>query len=418
MPPTIEMATSIGKNLGNYTVEGEIGSGGMGELLLARQTSLDRPAVLKKIRRDLCELPELVERLEREARAAAAIHHPNVVAVYDCFSVRGNQYIAQEFVDGVDLRTVLDRCGALPWRIAGLIALEVARGLEEIHSLGTVHRDLKPQNIMIGRRGEVKIADFGLALEASGSALTLPGVMIGSPSYMPPEQMMGERVDGRCDLFSWGVVFYEALTNRLPYPESDPKLDPKLDQAAASNADAGESLLARMQRGRYPKLRKLCPTVPRDIVRLIQQCLRPKVKQRLASTAALRRRLEGRIGALSPADLRGELATWLWERQVFETRKNETVVLAVRPAPRVRRSLLRGVGLAAAILVATAAYHVDAWPKLRSFFASPAAEGIEAADQHGAEREASEFAGIAKTFSLARTRFAETLSGRSAPDAD
>ena len=176
------MATAIGKNLGSYTVEGEIGSGGMGEVLLARQTSLDRPAVLKKIRRDLCELPELAERLQREARTAAAIHHPNVVAVYDCFSVRGSQYIAQEFVDGCDLRTVLDRCGALPWRIAGLIALEVARGLEEIHNFGTVHRDLKPQNILIGRRGEVKIADFGLALEATGSALTLPGVVIGSPS--------------------------------------------------------------------------------------------------------------------------------------------------------------------------------------------------------------------------------------------
>ena len=164
-------------------------------------------------------------------------------------AIAGNEYIAQEFVDGVDLKTTLDRCGALPWRIAALIALEVMRGLEEIHAHGTVHRDLKPQNILIGRRGEVKIADFGLALEATGSSLTAPGVMIGSPTYMPPEQMMGERVDARCDLFSFGVVFYEALTNMLPYPNPED--------------GESESLLTRMQRGRYPKLSKRCPSAPR-----------------------------------------------------------------------------------------------------------------------------------------------------------
>jgi serine/threonine-protein kinase len=154
----------IGKTLGNFVVEDEIGSGGMGVVLLARQTSLDRPAVLKRIRRDLGSYPQLSERFQREARAAAQIHHQNVVAVYDCFSWRSDQYIAQEYVDGVDLSTAISRSGPLPWRVAGLIALEVARGLDEIHGIGTVHRDLKPANILLGRRGEVKIADFGLAL--------------------------------------------------------------------------------------------------------------------------------------------------------------------------------------------------------------------------------------------------------------
>ena len=404
------MATSIGKNLGNYTVEGEIGRGGMGEVLLARQNSLDRLAVLKKIRRDLCELPDLAERLAREARTAAAIHHPNVVSVYDCFIVRGSQYIAQEFVDGVDLKTALERCGGLPWRIGALIALEVARGLEEIHTLGTVHRDLKPQNILIGRRGEVKIADFGLALEATGSSLTQPGVMLGSPTYMPPEQMTGDRVDARCDLFAFGVVFYEALSNRLPYPSPEDE-EGKVDE---------QSLLARMQRGRYVKLRKLCPSTPRSLARLIQGCLRPKAKQRVASAALIRRRLEKRIGPLSPADLRSELASWLWERQVFETRKNETVVLVnrrhdgTRQWP-LRRTLLAAAAAATAVLLAL---QIGAWMG-EGALRSPAASALQAArtapDQTGTPRaEPYEFA---DTLSLARARLSDAFSHAMAPDA-
>jgi serine/threonine protein kinase len=313
------MATLIGKTLGNYTVESELGRGGMGVVMLARQQSLDRPAVLKKIRRDLCELPELVERFRREARAAAAIHHQNVVAVYDCFSWRGNEYIAQEYVDGIDLASVLTRTRKLPPRIATLIALEVVKGLEEIHANGTVHRDLKPQNIILGRRGEVKIADFGLALEASGSALTRPGVMVGSPPYMPPEQMLGERVDARCDVFALGVVIYESLTGDPPYPE------PKDDET--------ESLLGRMQRERYQALRKRNSKAPRYLARIVKKCLRPKARQRISSATEIRKRIEAQLGRPSSADIRTELAAWLWENQVFDQRDNETVV-RIMPTPQ------------------------------------------------------------------------------------
>src|SRR5262245_26428408 len=153
----------------------------MGQVLLGRQLSLDRPAVLKKLRREVAALPEGVERFQREARAAAALHHPNVVSVYDCFSFRGDPYIAQEYVDGLDLRGVLAHCGRLPARIAGLIALELARGLEAIHARGTVHRDLKPGNVLVSRRGEVKIADFGIALDPTTPSLTRTGVVLGTP---------------------------------------------------------------------------------------------------------------------------------------------------------------------------------------------------------------------------------------------
>ncbi len=320
------MSNAGGKTLGNFVVEEEIGRGGMGVVLLARQNSLDRPVVLKKLRRDLAELPELTERFEREAHAAAAVHHQNVVAVYDCFQFRSDYYIAQEYVDGVDLRAALAKTGPMPWRIAALIALETIRGLEEIHSHGTVHRDIKPANILLGRRGEVKIADFGIALEASGSALTQPGVMIGSPPYMPPEQMMGERLDARGDLFSLGVVLYEMLAGTTPYPEP--------------TGDQGDTLLARMRKEQFESLRRRARGAPRGLARLVRRCLRAKPSQRVASASDLRRALERRLGRPTDVECRKELSAWLWEQQAFEVRKDETVVSAAPRKP------LRQIGFA------------------------------------------------------------------------
>ena len=221
MSPEPAVGKASAKTLGNFVIERELGQGGMGVVFLARQSSLDRPAVLKRLRRDLTATANLVARFQREARAAAAVHHQNVVAVYDCFCWRGEHYIAQEFVDGVDLRSALLRTNRLPPRIAGLIALEVVRGLEAIHARSMVHRDLKPANILLGRDGEVKIADFGIAFEPTGKGLTQPGTMLGTPPYMPPEQMLGERVDPRGDLFSLGVVLYEILAGTLPYTEPE-----------------------------------------------------------------------------------------------------------------------------------------------------------------------------------------------------
>jgi serine/threonine-protein kinase len=290
----------------------------MGVVMLARQESLDRPAVLKKIRRELAGTDEVLERFSREARAAAAVHHENVVAVYDCFRHRGDQYIALEYVAGVDLHTALVRGGRMPGRIAALVALGIVRGLEEIHSRGTVHRDLKPRNILLGQRGEVKIADFGIALSATGSALTQPGIALGSPPYMSPEQMLGERVDGRSDLFGLGVMLYEMLAGETPYPE------PKEDDE--------QSLVSRMQRESYPRLRSVVPGTPRWLASTVKACLRGKTTRRIGSTAALRRQLERRLGAPAAPEARAELASWLWERHVHEAADGETVVrVAIEP---------------------------------------------------------------------------------------
>jgi serine/threonine-protein kinase len=338
-----------GRTIGGFVVEGEIGGGGMGVVMLGRQENLDRPVVLKKLRKDLASSAEYVERFRREARAAAAVHHQNVVAVFDCFDFRGDYYIALEYVDGVDLGYAIEQLRRLPPRIALIIAVEVARGLEALHARGTVHRDLKPANILLGRSGEVKIADFGIALEATEQGLTRPGMMIGSPAYMPPEQMLGERVDFRGDQFSLGVVMYESLTGVPPYPES--------------TEFEVESMLSRMQRERYDKLRGVAPQTPRLLSRIIKRCLRPQAKHRWDTTAELRRKLERRIGRVSPQDARDELASWLWERGLFEPRADDTVVSSSarpRPRPRRRKPLALAAAVAAAAFVGLSA-HVVGW---------------------------------------------------------
>jgi serine/threonine-protein kinase len=346
----------VGRTLGGFSVEGEIGRGGMGEVLLARQNSLGRPVVLKRILKDLADQPELAERFQREARSAGAVHHHNVVAVYDLFTHRGAQYIAQEYVDGADLATALLIEAPLPWRIASLLALEVARGLEAVHAHGTLHRDLKPANLLLGRRGEVKITDFGLAIDSSASTLTLPGVALGTPAYMAPEQLRCERVDARTDVFAFGCVLYEMLTGAPPFPARSEGSGPANGKAGAdagsARGEAPATLVERIARGRYRSVRRAARGVPRPLARMVERCLRAKPKRRVASARALRQGLEALLGSPSPADCQAELASWLWERGLFEPRSDQTVVLVAdtpRAAPRGRvRPWLAATALVAA----------------------------------------------------------------------
>lgn len=321
------MAVSGPRTIGSFAIERELGAGGMGLVVLGRHTALDRLAVLKRLRPELCASEELVERFAREARAAAAVHHQNVVAVYDWIGLRGEHYIAQEYVDGVDLGAALKQVGRFPWRVAALVVLELARGLEAIHARGTVHRDLKPANVLLGRAGEVKIADFGIAIEAAGDGLTRPGTTVGTPPYIAPEQLLGERADARSDLFALGVVLYEMLASVPPHRE----------------AGAGEMqvLLTRVQRERYEPIRKVASDVPRWLARLVRSLLRGKPRARPASAQRVRQMLERRLAAF-PAEAKVELASWLWGEGIFRPREGDTVVLPVRR----RATLVRVAGAA------------------------------------------------------------------------
>ncbi|MFI5216762.1 MAG: serine/threonine-protein kinase [Candidatus Limnocylindria bacterium] len=335
------MSGSGPRTIGNFAIERELAAGGMGVVLLGRHGSLDRLAVLKRLRPELAASDELVERFAREARAAAAVHHQNVVAVYDWISWRGEHYIAQEYVDGADLRAALHELGSVPWRVAALIGLELARGLEAIHACGTVHRDLKPANVLLGRNGDVKIADFGIAIGASNDGLTRPGTTIGTPPYVAPEQILGERVDARGDLFALGVVLYELLAGAPPFRE--PVEGEK------------DSLLQRIQRGRYTRVRTAAPLAPRWLARLIQSLLRAKPRARPGSAQQIRQLLERKLAAF-PTDAKLELASFLWTEAVFQPRAGDTVVLSARAPEGSGRRRLRHLALAAGLAGALALF--------------------------------------------------------------
>jgi serine/threonine-protein kinase len=339
-------ATATGappKQVGSFEIVREIGQGGMGVVYLAHQPTLDRMVVLKKIRRELLVDPGIVERFQREARSAAAVHHQNVVSIYDSFEVRGDHYIAQEFVDGRDLKWIRTQLGRLDPEVAALIALEIARGLEEIHTRGIVHRDLKPANILIGATGETKIVDFGIALAAKADGLTRPGILVGSIPYMAPEQILGQRADHRTDIFLFGNLLFEMLAGSPPYQAPD-------DESL-------EDLLDRMQRERYPGVRKIAPATPRVLRRLIRGCLRARPARRFASITPLRQALERALGRPSPLDCRNEIAQYLWAQGAFRAEDGQTEIRKAAPARAriaARRHVLWGFSAAAGLLLVMA----------------------------------------------------------------
>jgi serine/threonine-protein kinase len=213
----------------------------MGAVYLARQLDLDRPVVVKIIAPEHARAPGVVERLHREARAAARMSSDFVVRVYETGVVQGVPFIAMEYVDGISASTLLERRGALRWDEATKLILATARGLKAAHDAGIFHRDVKPANILITRDGRVKVADFGLARFTStdavhgpavltpavlglpaGSAgtISVPGQILGTPEYMPPEQLHAKDVDARGDLYSLGVSYYQLLTGKLPFTGS------------------------------------------------------------------------------------------------------------------------------------------------------------------------------------------------------
>ena len=206
----------VGKTVSHYKILEKLGEGGMGEVYLAEDTELDRKIALKFLPPQYDEDAEIKTRFKREAKAAAALNHPNIITIYEVGEFEGKTYIAMEYVEGESLKECLSR-QELSLEKSIEIAIEVCKGLSEAHQAGIVHRDIKPDNILINSKEQVKIADFGLAKVKGVSRLTKAESTLGTVSYMSPEQTRGEDVDQRSDIFSFGAVLYEMITARLPF---------------------------------------------------------------------------------------------------------------------------------------------------------------------------------------------------------
>lgn len=226
----------------------------MADVYAARQLSLGRDVALKVLRSEFARDKDYVERFRREARAAAKLNHPNIVQVYEVGNVDSQHYIAQELIDGENLRQRIDRAGAIDAELAVEVMIGVAAALQAASAGGITHRDIKPENIMQNASGVIKVADFGLArfganVDSSGGTLTQVGLTMGTPRYMSPEQVQGQAVDVRSDLYSLGVTMYHLLSGRPPFEAAEPlalalmhlqETPPPLDHARSKRDASGK----------------------------------------------------------------------------------------------------------------------------------------------------------------------------------
>ncbi len=189
----------------------------MATIYKGEQISLARPVIIKKLHPHLAADKELVKRFEREAKILGKLSHKNIVEIIDFYKIKGDYFIVLEFVDGKSLKELVKEVGTLPLNIANFIVFEILSGLAVAHKQGILHRDIKPGNIMIGENGMVKISDFGLALSLEGAEITEPGATIGTPAYLPPELVRGEKASPKTDIYSLGLLYYEILTGTNPF---------------------------------------------------------------------------------------------------------------------------------------------------------------------------------------------------------
>lgn len=269
------MAEGLPIAIGRYAVEGRLGQGAMGVIYRGYDPALDRAVAIKLVRADLMSdegRGEYVERFRREARAAGRCSHPNIVGVFDYGLHEENPYLVMELVEGVTLGQVLRERGQLPAEQAVGYVAQMLDGLAAAHAQGIVHRDVKPANVLVTRDGQVKVADFGVSRtdSAGTETLTQVGAVIGTPSYMSPEQCRGEVVDARADVFSAGVVLFELLAGRRPFTGgSAPEVWHKLMHVAPED------------------LRALCPEVAPGLVEVVERSLTKAPGERFAGAAAM-----------------------------------------------------------------------------------------------------------------------------------
>jgi len=290
-------AAMAGRQLGHYQLLALLGAGGMGEVYRARDTQLDREVAVKILPPHLAQNAEALARFKREARAVAALSHPNILTIYDFGTEQGVSYAVMELLAGETLRARLSRT-SVPWREAVEIGIAVAEGLAAAHAKGITHRDLKPENLFLTSAGQVKILDFGLArvkpvvaaeaqtLTSTVAETTKPGVVMGTFGYMSPEQVRGEVAEAPSDLFSLGCVLYEMISG----------------QRAFARATPAETLAAVLKE-EPPALVGAGKEIPREVEQVIRHCLAKSASERYQSGRELAADLKGVLsgGRVSPS---------------------------------------------------------------------------------------------------------------------
>jgi len=267
------MEDLTGRQLGGFRILRRLGSGAMADVYLADQSALRRQVAVKVLKRHLAADQTYVKRFEREAQAAASLVHANIVQIYDVGHLGETYYIAQEYVQGLNLRQWLERNGAPELRLALVIMRQVAAALAKAGQQGIVHRDIKPENIMLTRTGEVKVADFGLARVAQDGQqanLTEVGMTMGTPLYMSPEQVEGRPLDPRSDIYSFGVTCYQMLAGCSPF-----------------SGDTALSVALQHLRKQPDSLENHRPDLPAALCRVVHRMLAKNPEHRFQSALEL-----------------------------------------------------------------------------------------------------------------------------------
>jgi eukaryotic-like serine/threonine-protein kinase len=309
---------------GRYELVRPLGHGAMATVDLVRDVDLDRPVALKRIAENLARDEELRRRFLREARLAARLSHPNVVRVFDVGEDGGRPFIAMEYVKGETLADLVARRGRVPVAEASTLGVQISAGLAAAHAAGLVHRDVKPQNLLLGTDGVLKLGDFGIAVGYEGTRLTVAGTVLGTAGYLAPEQARGEEVTAAADIYAVGAVLYELLTGA-----------PAL--TAGSLAELGS-----VDGFHPPDLAARVPNAPPELVAAVTACLSVRPEDRPASAAGLARLL---------APIASE-ATTLALPPDPGTRATE---ILARPAGPRRRWTPRRLAAAAALVAAAVA---------------------------------------------------------------
>jgi tetratricopeptide (TPR) repeat protein/predicted Ser/Thr protein kinase len=264
---------------GRYEILELLGQGGMGAVYKARDREVDRLVALKVIRPELAGHPDVLRRFKQELILARQVTHKNVIRIFDLGEAEGAKFISMEYIDGRDLKSIHAERGKLQPEEAAEIIEQVCLALDAAHAEGVIHRDLKPQNIMVDKHGRVVVMDFGIARSKELSGLTQTGDLVGTPEYMSPEQAKGEEIDSRSDLFSLGIILYELLTGISPYEATTPVV----------------ALLKRTQERAVPP-DKLDPAIPKFMNDIVVRCLEIDPQRRYASAQEILQDLEARHG--------------------------------------------------------------------------------------------------------------------------